>query len=119
MHPLRSFVPVAAVAVAAHFLPAQTCWHQGSVPMPAQVDVAPTTLGCAGAAQWPHWHLFTPAHREPAPHAGFNPGNAQALPCVLVSWRCTGWLLVPVLPAGVQTMGYVVDRPEHACGAVH
>jgi hypothetical protein len=74
-------------------------------------------LGCAGAPQWPCWHLFTPAHREPAPHAGFDPGSAVALPRILVTWHCTGWLFVPVLPSGATAMGYVVDRPEVACAA--
>jgi hypothetical protein len=36
-----------------------------------------------------------------------------------VAWRCTGHLLVPVLPASVATMGYVVDRAETACAATH
>lgn len=100
---------------------AQACSHQGSTPVGALLEACPVPLGCPGApqwaSQWPCWHLFTPPHRAPAPHAGFDPGAATALPRVLVTWRCTGWLLVPVLPAGASTMGYVVDRPEHACAS--
>jgi hypothetical protein len=106
---------IAAAAAIAVPLAAQSCSNQGSTPVAALLEAGPVALGCAGAPTWPCWHLFTPRHRAPAPHAGFDPGNAVALPRILVSWHCTGWLLVPVLPAGVTTMGYVVDRPEYAC----
>jgi hypothetical protein len=109
----------AAVAAAGTALPlaAQSCSNQGSTPVAALLEAGPVALGCAGAPTWPCWHLFTPPHRAPSSHTGFDPGAATAVPRILVSWRCTGWLLVPVLPSGASTMGYVVDRPEHACGA--
>lgn len=94
---------------------AQACPDQGSVPTPARVEASPLPLGCAAAQGWPQWHLFTPAHRAPAPHAGFTPGNAAAHPRILVAWRCTGWLLVPVVPTHLTTMGYVLDRTETPC----
>jgi hypothetical protein len=95
---------------------AQSCSGQGSQPVAASCTPGPIALGCAAAPQWPIWHLFTPAHRMPVARPGFGPGPAQALPRVLVAWRCTGWLFVPVVPSSVRTMGYVVDRPEVACG---
>jgi hypothetical protein len=110
---------VLALAVLTRPAPAQGCSHQGSVPVAATVEPGPVALGCAGAPQWPCWHLLTPAHRAAAPHPGFDPAAAHALPRVLVAWRCTGHLLVPVLPASVATMGYVVDRAETACAATH
>lgn len=97
-------------------LRAQTpCPDFGSTFVPATVTSAPITLGCTGATDWPVWHLFVPAHHEPGPHVGFTPGNAIALPCVLVAYRCTGFLLLPVVPYHVARMGYVVDQPEHPC----
>ena len=104
------FVMAAAVAQA-------TCPDLGSVPVAASWTASPVPLGCSGAPSWPAWHLFTPPHRAPAPHAGFSPGNATALPRLLVEYRCTGFLLVPVVPQRVRTMGYVIDRAEHACRA--
>lgn len=116
MNPLPRFVR-ATVAAAVLVLPlaAQWCPGVGSQPVASCFEAGPVALGCPGAANWPCWHLFTPAHREPAPHAGFTPGNAVALPRVLVAYHCTGWLLVAVLPSHVTTMGYVIDRPEFAC----
>jgi len=92
-----------------------TCYHFGSVPMPARWEPSPAPLGCSPAPAWPAWHLFTPAHRAPCAHAGFNPGNAHELPRVIVVYRCTGFLLVPVVIVRVRTMGWVVDQPEVAC----
>jgi hypothetical protein len=103
----------ATVATAAN---AQTtCYHFGSTPQSATLEPSPFALGCFGAAQWPSWHLWTPAHREPGPHAGYAPGDAIELPRWLVHWRCTGWLLLPVVPDQVRTLGYVIDQPEHPC----
>ena len=117
MNPLRLqrafFALLSSLLVA--IAPAQICSHQGSVPVAASWQASPWPLGCAAAPGWPTWHTFTPAHRAPAPHAGFNPGDAHARPRLLVAWRCTGFLLVPVVPIAVQTMGYVIDRPEHPC----
>jgi hypothetical protein len=98
-------------------LPAQrTCFDSGSAPVAASIEASPFLLGCSTAPTWPVWHLLTPGHRTPAPHPGFAPGQAQALPRFLVRYRCTGWLLLPVLPDHVRTMGYVIDQPEHPCG---
>jgi hypothetical protein len=117
MNPLL-LLRVGAAAVAALSLPAQACYHQGSVPVAASWQAAPGSLGCAAAPQWPAWHTFTPAHRAPSPHAGHRPGDASALPRLLITWRCTGFLLVPVVPVGVTTMGYVIDRAVSACDPV-
>lgn len=95
---------------------AQNCPGQGSLPRAAQRDAAPFALGCAQASGWPSWHLWTPPHREPALRPGFAPGDAVALPRWFVTWRCTGWLLLPVVPQSLATMGYVLDRPEWPCG---
>lgn len=108
----------AAFAFSAARLPAQTCYGQGSIPVAAAVEPSPIALGCQGAPNWPQWHLFTPAHRAPVPHAGFNPGDASARPRILVAYRCTSFLLLPIVPVQVTTMGYVLDRPEFACAPV-
>ena len=91
------------------------CFHFGSTPIAATWEAGPIPLGCNGAPTWPSWHLFTPAHRAPSPHAGFNPGSATPRPRVIVLYRCTGFLLLPVVPVHVRTMGYVIDQPEIAC----
>lgn len=101
------------------FATAQTCPDQGSLPRPATIEAAPFPLGCAAAPDWPAWHLWTPPHRQPAPRPGFTPGDATARARVLVRWRCTGWLLWPVAPEAVVTMGYVLDRPEFVCGGTN
>ena len=95
-------------------LAAQQCFHFGSMPMPASLTTSPWSLPCAN---WPEWHLLTPAHDAPAPHFGFAPGNALALPRLLVHYRCTGFLLLPVLPDHVRTSGYVIHQPEYPCNA--
>lgn len=109
------FLLLGLVLLAARATAQTTCYHFGSHPVAASIEASPTVLGCATAPNWPHWHLFTPGHREPGPHRGFNPGQAHALPRILVAYRCTGFLLLPVVPAHVRTMGYVVDQPEYAC----
>lgn len=109
---------IVAALVAAFALPvvsAAQCFDQGSLPIAAAVQAGPVPLGCAAAPSWPQWHTLTPPHRAPAPRPGFDPGDAHALPRLLVLYRCTGWLLLPVVPNGVRTMGYVIDRPERAC----
>lgn len=106
-----------AVALSTSPLSAQTCFHFGSVPVAASVQPGPLLPGCPAAAGWPAWHLWTPPHRAPAPHVGFAPGDARELPRVLVAYRCTGFLLVPVVPVSVRTMGYVIDQPESPCTA--
>ncbi len=94
------------------------CPGFGSLPMPATITASPVPLGCATAPTAPQWYLLTPRHRAPAPHPGFTPGNAHALPQVIVTYRCTGLLLVPVVPVGIRTLGYVIDQPEYACAAI-
>jgi hypothetical protein len=96
---------------------AQTCFHQGSMPQAAAVEAAPFLLGCAAAPSWPAWHLYTPAHRAPAPHFGFAPGQATARDRWIVTYRCTGWLFAPVLPDSIRRLGYVIDQPEFPCTA--
>jgi hypothetical protein len=108
---LRSALPFFVPALTAQ----SVCSHLGSVPVAASWTASPVPLGCSGAPSWPAWHLFTPPHRAPVPHVGFDPGNAIALPRLLIEYRCTGFLLLPVVPARVRTMGYVIDRPEYAC----
>lgn len=113
---LRAFVSLLGLITIA---PAQAaCANFGSTPVPASVTASPLPLGCSEAPLAPQWQLFTPGHRAPAPHAGFAPGNARALPRLIVRYRCTGLLLLPVVPVSVRTMGYVIDQPEHACVAV-
>lgn len=113
---LRSF---AAAAATAFTLAAQTCWHQGSIPVAATTTAAAATLACPGAAAWPNWQLITPAHRAPTPHLGFWPGPARALPCVFVTYVCSGFLLAPIDRTSITTLGYVIDRAEFACPATH
>ena len=96
---------------------AQGCHHSGSHFVAASVEASPTVLDCCVAPTWPDWHLFTPAHREPGPHLGFDPGPTCELPRILVAYRCTGFLLLPVVPWRIVKMGYVVDRAEVACAS--
>ncbi|MBL8727358.1 MAG: hypothetical protein JNM25_02930 [Planctomycetes bacterium] len=106
-------------SVLAPLAAAQTgCSGFGSTPVPASITDSPLPLDCRGAPAAPQWRLFTPGHREPAPHAGHDPGDAHALPRLIVRYRCTGLLLLPVVPVGIRTMGYVIDQPEHACAAI-
>ncbi|MFO1076894.1 MAG: hypothetical protein U1E73_04110 [Planctomycetota bacterium] len=110
---------------------AQTCFDFGSIPVAASWQASPIPLGCAllpnwpqpnwpqpnwPQQQWPQWHLFTPPHRAPATHAGFAPGDARELPRLLIHYRCTGLLLLPVVVDRVRYMGYVIDQPEVPCG---
>lgn len=113
---LRQFAIASLLALTHNTATAQTtCYHFGSTPRAATLEPSPFALGCFGATQWPSWHLWTPAHRAPGPHHGFAPGDASELPRWLVHWRCTGWLLLPVVPDQVRTMGYVIDQPELPC----
>lgn len=105
-------------AMAPHAAAQAGCSGFGSTPVPASITDAPLPLGCRTAPTAPQWRLFTPAHRQPAPHAGYDPGNAHALPRLIVRYRCTGLLLVPVVPVGIRTMGYVIDQPEYACAPI-
>ncbi|MBM4061960.1 MAG: hypothetical protein FJ265_12825 [Planctomycetes bacterium] len=120
---LSTFLPalpalVALVASSGAGRAQAPCPGFGSVPVPALVEAGPPLPSCPGCPPaWPLWHLFTPGHRAPAPHAGFRPGDARELPRLLVAYRCTGFLLVPVLPVRVRTMGYVIDQPEAPCGS--
>lgn len=109
-------VALAAIGSTPAIAPAQACPGQGSLPRAARLEPAPFALGCAQAPVWPAWHLWTPPYREPASRPGFTPGDATALPRWFVTWRCTGWLLLPVAPQSLATMGYVLDRPEWPCG---
>ena len=104
-----------SLAVAAGPVTAQVCPDFGSHRRAATITASPTVLGCSAAPTWPAWHLFTPAHREPGPHRGFDPGHAVELPRILIAYRCTGFFLLPVVPERIVTMGYVVDQSEVAC----
>ncbi len=108
-------LPLLLLSFTAELARAQTCYGIGSAPLPATVQAGPSLLACPNAAPWPVWHLWTPGHRAPVPHPGFNPGNARELPRLLVTYRCTGLLLVPILPAHIRTLGYVIDQPEVPC----
>lgn len=108
-------LPLLLLSITPALARAQACYGIGSVSLPAAVQAGPSLLACPNAPNWPVWHLWTPGHRAPAPHPGFNPGNARELPRLLVTYRCTGFLLVPILPAHVRTLGYVIDQPEVPC----
>jgi hypothetical protein len=96
--------------------PAQTfCFHSGSTPIAAAWTPGPIALGCVGATTWPTWRQYVPAHRAPTPHFGYQPGRGEAVPVIVVRYRCTGMLLTPVVPSQYVTMGYVIDMPEHPC----
>ena len=95
---------------------AQTaCYNFGSTPVAAMWEASAIALGCPRAPLWPQWHLFTPPHRAPRPHVGYNPGNAHLRPRVIVIYRCTGLLFVPVIIDRIRIMGYVTDQPEIEC----
>ncbi len=93
------------------------CYNFGSTPVAAGWEASAVPLGCplAPQSQWPQWHLFTPGHRKPTPHIGYDPGDARELPRVLITYRCTGFLFVPVVIDRVRFLGYVVDQPEYEC----
>ncbi|MBL8723689.1 MAG: hypothetical protein JNK49_06555 [Planctomycetes bacterium] len=112
---LACIARLAALFLLFAHLPAQTCFHFGSVPVPASFDQGPA-LGCPGAPLAPAWQLWTPAHRAPAPHFGFRPGDASERSRWLLTYRCTGLWLFPVVPHRLRTMGYVIDQPEEPCG---
>ena len=115
MQPSRAAASLTTLLAAA--LPAQLpCPGQGSSLQPGTIEAGPD-MGCTNAPGWPWWHLFTPPHRAVVSKPGFRQGRARALPRILVHYRCTGLLLVPVLPDGVRTMGYVLDVREESCGA--
>ena len=90
------------------------CTQQGSEPRALAVVAGPP-LGCAHAPDWPAWHHVLPAHRAVVPKQGFHQGEARALPCLLLQWRCTGLLLAPVAPLRLRTLGYVLDVAEVPC----
>lgn len=90
------------------------CTNQGSE-LRALAVVAGPPLGCLGALDQPAWHHVLPAHRAVVPKAGFRQGEARELPCLLLQWRCTGWLLVPAVPLRLRTLGYVLDVAEVPC----
>jgi hypothetical protein len=101
----------------AAFLTAQTafvCYDRGSTPVAATWEAGPD-LGCEQAPGWPYWHLFTPAHRDLVSKPGCRPGDTVMLPRILVHYRCTGWLLVPVVVDRVRVMGQVPDTAEQRC----
>lgn len=91
------------------------CPDQGSHLVAATIEAGPD-LGCARAPGWPFWHLWTPPHRAVIDAPGMQQGDARAAPRILVRWRCTGFLLVPVAIAEVRTMGYVLDVAAVPCG---
>lgn len=113
---LLPLFPLLPFLLAAPPLRAQGCFDFGSTPVPGAATCGPLLPACPGAPGWPAFHLWTPPHREPAPHPGFAPGDAHELPRWIVTWRCTGFLVVPVVPVQVRTMGYVIDQPEFPCG---
>lgn len=109
-------VRLVAVLLLGHACAAQSfCQNAGSVPMPASWSASPLTLGCTFAPTWPMWRLFTPQHRAPAPHFGHRQGRSEAVPAIVVHYRCTGLLLSPVIATSHANLGYVVDMPEHVC----
>jgi hypothetical protein len=90
------------------------CPDQGSRAVPAQLETGPP-LGCALAPHAPAWHLWTPPHRTPAPATGERPGDARMHPRLLLRYRCTGLRLLPIVPAELRTLGYVLDVPAIRC----
>jgi hypothetical protein len=113
-------LPSLAVALSAALLAnaalAQAyCFHSGSTLVAASWSPGPIPLGCAGAPAWPSWRQYVPQHRAPAPHVGFQPGRGEAVPVIVVQYRCTGFVLNPIVPSGYVAMGYVIDMPEYPC----
>jgi len=90
------------------------CANFGGHPTPSRCTVSPFEQDCGGSPT-PLWRLFAPAHRAPGPRTGHEPGDARPLPCLLVTYRCTGLWWLPSVPDRVRTMGYVVDQPDRAC----
>ena len=112
----RTFLLLLLDATFAEAVSAQsTCVNSGSTPAAAAFWPSPLALGCVGAPSWPMWHQFVPPHRMPSPHVGFRPGRAEAVPVIIVQYRCTGLLLSPVVASGFVNMGYVIDMPEYPC----
>lgn len=110
---MNAITPMSLLAVAAA-LPAQFCPDQGSMLQPARLEAGPEQH-CSGAPGWPHWHLYTPPFRAVVPRRGMQQGPVRAVPRLLLRWRCTGYLLLPVVIAQVRTMGFELDVAEEAC----
>ena len=111
-----TFSLLLAGAMLANAASAQSlCANSGSTPITATFTPSPLPLGCVGAPSWPMWRQFVPTHRAPAPHVGFQQGRGEAVPVIVVQYRCTGLLLSPVIASAYVNMGYVIDMPEHAC----
>jgi len=85
------------------------------MPIAANWSPGPLPLGCSNAPAWPSWRTFTPDHRTPTAHFGFRPGRSEAVPVIVVQYRCTGLLLNPVIATSHNYLGYVIDMPEHVC----
>ena len=91
------------------------CYDLGSEPVAAQWTAAPVVMTCPRGVTSPQWHLFTPAHAAPRSKPGFNPGDARPRAAWLVRWRCSPFFGLPVIPASIRPMGYVVHQAEYAC----
>ncbi len=90
------------------------CPHEGSVPVAATCEPGPP-LGCAYAPAAPAWHLWTPAHRAPAPQRDHRPGDARVLPRLFMRYRCTGLRLLPLVPLEARALGHVMDVAARPC----
>lgn len=112
---LRLAGALLAAVLTANCTAQSTCYHSGSLPVMASWAPSPLPLGCNNAPNWPMWRTFTPAHRTPAAHFGFRPGRSEAVPVIVVQYRCTGQLLNPVVVSSHNYLGYVIDMPEHLC----
>lgn len=96
--------------------PGQICYDRGSALVTAFWESGPD-MGCAQAPGWPWWHMWTPEHRVLVPKPGYRPGDTRSRPRILVAYRCTGWLLLPVVVDRVRVMGQVLDTEDRACVA--
>lgn len=109
---LRALLP--AWLLLASAARAQVCYDRGCAPVAAFWEAGPD-MGCAQAPGWPWWHMHTPEHHVLVAKPGFRPGDTRALPRILIAYRCTGWLLLPVVVDRVRVMGQVLDTAERPC----
>ena len=92
------------------------CPGQGTELIGGTIEFGPD-MNCPRAPGWPWWHLYTPPHRAVVRKPGWQQGPAHAFGRVLLQWRCTGFLLVPVVPDRLRLLGYVMDVAQDACSA--
>jgi hypothetical protein len=97
-------------------LPAQQCFDFGSQPVPQQFEASPFLLGCPRSTGLARVAPADAGPRRAGPARRLRPGRRTRRDrACWWHYRCTGFLLLPVLPAPCALSGYVIHQPEFAC----